>query len=195
LTHLFQLVSLNRLYDEILKLFFSGVSFKIFRLLCSYQLFEPLFPLTYPYLGNKQYKKFIELVLKSTDERIKQHKPVIAAFFFAALLWFPFIDIYSRQLQEHHMTKDINFAYKAIHEIFHKQSRYFSMTQYVKKTIEAIFYLQITFHYSKQKEMKQIFRHPRFRAAFDFLLLRAKIDKSLTKIVKRWKKWKQLIQE
>ncbi len=92
LAHLLQEVPAARLFEEVLKLFMSGVAVQSFEKLRHYNLFAELFPQTEECLSYEDHDFPITFVLnglKNTDSRIRQGKPVTPAFLFAVLLWEP----------------------------------------------------------------------------------------------------------
>ncbi|MBN1684654.1 MAG: polynucleotide adenylyltransferase PcnB [Gammaproteobacteria bacterium] len=178
-------ISSCRLYDEVLKLFYCGKAYQVFLLLCRYQLFEHLFPILKPYLHQKKTIELIETVLKSTDLRIQQQKPVIAAFLFAGLLWFPFLDFIAQSKSEE-LSSFYTF-HSALNQTLRKASKTITLPNYVRKTIQDIWWLQDYLEHRFQNTVKRTMHKPHFRAAYDFLLYRAQCNKKLQPIAKWWK--------
>ena len=85
--HLLSDIPPARLFDEVLKLFHHGFGLPCGRLLMEYKVLHILFPVLKPYLGESDMPRVVQRALENTDHRVRQDKPVIAAFLFAALLW------------------------------------------------------------------------------------------------------------
>jgi poly(A) polymerase len=173
LSHLIQQVSNARLFDEVTKLWQCHESLRAFHLLLDYQLFEKLFPWTQNALAvHENAKKMIEIALENTDLRMKEQKPTTPAFLYAILLWFPMRDL-SLQLQTEEQIHPLAALEKAMGKILLDQSRIISIPRRFVQLIREIWLLQ--YRFSKRVGLKpmQLMNHTRFRAAYDFLGIRA----------------------
>jgi len=84
-----------RLFEESLKLLQAGYGEPTYRLLCEYQLFQPMFPLisrNFTELGDSHMERMVTQVLKNTDQRIHSDMRVNPAFLFSAMLWYPLLE-------------------------------------------------------------------------------------------------------
>ena len=162
-----------RLYEEVLKLFHSGHAIESFRGLREYYLLEHLFPEASDALnGNEIALRFLQLAMQSTDERIHQNKPVTPAFLFAALLWAPL-----QARTEKRLAKGEPHALalqKSASAMVSEQVRYVSIPKRFTTVMRDIWALQSRFSYRHGKRAASVFEHPKFRAGYDFLCLRAK---------------------
>ncbi len=163
-----------RMYEEVLKLFLGGVAVATFEKLRHYDLFAELFPFTDENLSHEEYEFPLTLVLKgleNTDRRLAVGKPVTPAFLFAVLLWEPV-----RHRAEKLQAKGMD-SYPAIQqaasEVMQKQVTYVAIPRRFSAPMREIWSLQPRFAITKGKRPERLFSHPRFRAAYDFLLLRA----------------------
>lgn len=163
-------VPASRLFDEVLKLFLSGQGLKTYQLLQQYQLLTPLFPATAQSLKNPDSSgdRLIRQALANTDERIAIGKPVTPAFLFAALLW-PALPQRVVALREQRLPPYVAFQ-RATMELIAQQCLSTAIPKRFSIPMREIWDLQERL--AQQRRAEQTLDHPRFRAAYDFLLLR-----------------------
>jgi len=176
-----------RLFDECLKLFLSGFGLKSFRLLRQYGLFEHLFPLSaaamtlppYAYAG-----EMLELGLANTDARIAEDKPVTPTFLFAILLWGAVL----RELNERQAgpTPDLGQLMQACDTILKAQQSRVAIPRRFGVPMRELLMLQPRFNRRSGVKSLSLLQHPRFRAAFDFLLLRAQAGVADPELAQWW---------
>ncbi|UVE17046.1 polynucleotide adenylyltransferase PcnB [Pseudomonas sp. LS44] len=161
-----------RLFDEVLKLFLTGYAERTFDLLLDYGLFAPLFPASAAALKhNPEYtERLIREALASTDDRIEQGKPVTPAFLFAALLW-PALPARAAQLQARGMPP-IPAIQEAAHELISEQCQRIAVPKRFTLPIREIWDMQERLPRRSGKRADLLLENPRFRAGYDFLLLR-----------------------
>lgn len=160
-----------RLFDECLKLFMSGHGLATFRLLRHYGLFAMLFPGADEAMAELPWAEaVIEKALASTDQRIQQERPVTPAFLFAALLWGP---VYlNRQQQEQDGLPPVPAQHAAAQEVIQRQLEHVSIPKRFSMPMRDIWDLQLRLPQRRGKRVTQTREHSRFRAAYDFLLVR-----------------------
>lgn len=163
-------VSQARLFDEVVKTFHCGEALRVYTLLIKFDILKMFFPF-------KMQDIFIRKLLTSTDARIKQHKTVAAAFLYAALLYPPVLTGFRKMLKEK-VSNSIAFD-KAMSEVLHKQRQYLAIPRRISLAIRDIWRLQRRLESLKSRFIWDVFAHGRFRAAYDLLLLRSKLDKKL----------------
>lgn len=161
-----------RLFDEVLKLFLSGHAEYTFELLQAYNLFEPLFPETAAALKERpEYTQtLIRHALVNTDLRIRQGKPVTPTFLFAALLW-PALPLRALALQAQGIPA-LPALQEAAHETLWAQCQHTAMPKRFSIPVREIWDMQERLPRRSGKRAELLVEHPRFRAAYDFLLLR-----------------------
>ncbi len=161
-----------RLFEETLKLFLSGHAELTFEMLVDLELFEPLFPASSKALEyNPTYTHtLISQALINTDLRIKQNKPVTPAFLFAALLW-PALPAKVLRLQERGMPP-IAAMQEAAHELIIEQCQRIAIPKRFTMPIREIWDMQERLPRRSGKRADLLLDNPRFRAGYDFLLLR-----------------------
>lgn len=176
-----------RLFEEIIKLFISGNGLKTFRMLQEYNLLEPLFPILTPLLKDSNSKEvaFLEQVMRNTDERVNSNQRVTPAFIYAALLWFP-VEERCQAL----MTEGGFNAYDAFNlamgDVLDRQIQRIMIPKRFTSVIREIWQLQQRLPKRFGRRAYQLLEHPRFRAAYDFLLIRADIEGGELETLAQW---------
>jgi poly(A) polymerase len=166
-------VAAARLFDEVIKMLMSGYGLATWRLMREYNLVEPLLPATHAALkasSDGYYDAFIEQALVNTDDRINRGKPVTPAFLYAALLW-PAV----REEAEHSInmgTPEQPAWMQAMGKIVAHQISSIAIPKRFSIPMKEIWELQLRLPKRTPKRAEQVASHPRFRAAYDFLLLR-----------------------
>ncbi len=165
-------VSSSRLFDEITKLYHCGHANMAQKLLYDTELFSFLFPLTQAESEHDDaVKKLIKETLNSTDLRIKNDRPVTPAFLFAAFLWHPLLS-HQQHYREKGMTP-LGALEKAMKVLMSKQQQQINIPKRFIQSMREIWMLQFQFTKRYGKRPLRLLNHPRFRAAYDFLLIRA----------------------
>ncbi len=171
---LLQSVPAARLFEEVLKLFMAGVALHSFEKLRHYGLFGELFPETEECLAHEDHEfpiTFVTRGMQNTDSRIREGKPVTPAFLFAVLLWEPV-----RRLAEHLQEAGeapLPAIQEAGNDVLMTQLERVSIPKRFSIPMREIWNLQHRFEQRAGKRPHRLLTHPRFRAAYDFLLLRA----------------------
>ena len=161
-----------RLFEEVLKLFLSGSAADTFEMLVDLELFEPLFPASSQALEDipTYTHTLISEALKNTDLRVKQGKPVTPAFLFAALLW-PALTTRVLRLQSQG-TPPITAMNDAAHQLIFEQCQRIAIPKRFTIPIREIWDMQERLPRRSGKRADLLLDNPRFRAGYDFLLLR-----------------------
>lgn len=173
LANLIDSVSSARLFDEMLKLFQSGYGERTFYQLRRLGLYKHLFAQTEWALthskDSEMYHAMIVQALKNTDARIAQEKSVTPAFIIAAMLWPPLQES-TAKLSKSMKPQD---AYaQACQQVIGGQLGQISIPKRFTITVREIWDLQFRLPNIQGKRPERTAAHPRFRAAYDFLLLR-----------------------
>ncbi len=185
-----------RLFDEVLKLFLSGFGVKSLKLLQQYGLFEHLFPMSAAALALPPYAyawEMLELGLANTDERILADKPVTPTFLFAVLLWGAVL----RELNEQQAgpAPDMAQLMRACDTVLKAQQSRVAIPRRFAVPMRELFMLQPRFNRRSGIKSLSILQHPRFRAAYDFLLLRAQVGVADPELAAWWTRIQSLPQE
>ena len=160
-------ISNARLFDEFCKIFLSGMAEKNFNKLLSFDLNKYLIS-TEPE-KNEFTKKLITESLRNTDIRIKNVQSVTPGFLIAALLW-------PELLEKSVMKNEINLRkfFRSMDVVLRKQQKITAIPRKFHSYIKDIWVLQLKLHSRIGKQPYKTLRHPRFRAAYDFMLIREK---------------------
>lgn len=177
-----------RLFDECLKLFMAGHAEKSFLGLESHGLLPALFPETAKALATNRsgaLRGTLLQALRNTDARVAQEQPVTPAFLFAALLW----PAYVRELavlQKNGVDANIAQQRAADRVTLHQAER-IALPRRFSLPMQEIWLLQPRFTQRLRKRALRLLGHPRFRAAFDFLDLRAHDNPEIAADVEFWR--------
>jgi poly(A) polymerase len=184
-----------RLFDESLKMFLAGHGRKSFRMLEECGLLKYMFPATARALkrGDVALRSLIERGLENTDARVVEGKSVTPAFLFAVLLWGGVRDLAHTWITH---GKDANEAWaRAAVHVVAEQCQRVAIPRRFTITMEEIWSLQPRFEQIQRKKVFRLLAHPRFRAAFDFLLLREAESPAIGELGRWWEHAQQLPHE
>ncbi len=171
LAHLLKDIPAARLFDEVLKLFLSGRAESTYYLLQDYHLFESLFPVTQTSLKQTpETEQIIINALHNTDLRIQEDKPVTPAFFFAAMLWPALVRLRDRYHNEG--MPPVPALQQAATQVISQQCRRTAVPKRFTIPMREIWEMQSRLERRQPRRVDELATHPRFRAAYDFLLLR-----------------------
>ncbi|MCC8987132.1 MAG: polynucleotide adenylyltransferase PcnB [Candidatus Contendobacter sp.] len=176
-----------RLFDEILKLFLGGSAIQTFELLRHYRLFGRLFPATERCLSHQQQhypKTLLMRTLTGTDARLAEGKPVNPAFLLAALLWEP-VREQTERLQASGLD-EVDALQTAADLVIQAQIRHTSLPRRYSLPMREIWEMQQRLTITTGKRPLRLLTHPRFRAGYDFLLLRGDADQPAAKLAEWW---------
>ncbi len=180
-----------RLFEEVLKLFLSGKAVANFDMMRHYGLFAPLFPATERAIerGGPEVLALIRQALANTDERIAQDKPVTPAFLYAALLWPP---LQERQARiEGEGMPPIPAMQQAANEVISEQVRHTALPKRFSIPMKEIWEMQQRLTRRGGKRAELLLEHPRFRAGYDFLLLREQTGEDLGGLGDWWTEFQE----
>ncbi len=184
LNHLLTQVSGSRLFDEMVKLYQGGHANAAQKLLEQYGLFQQLFPLSAAVPHHYPMQQFLQFALESTDTRVRTRKPVNPAFLFAVILWFP-MKIRAKILQNSGIDP-LPALDQAASQVFSEQCKLIMIPKRHTQVIRDIWHLQTKFAKRSGTKAYHLLQHPRFRAAYDFFVLRALAKEESLEIAKWW---------
>lgn len=179
-----QHVSPARIFQEVLKLFQEGATLATFKLLCKYQLLAPLFPQTAACLTQPETQKLLEEALQNTDQRTQEGKTVSPAFLLTVFLWRPVLQ-QALAFQAQSFSPYVALE-KALQSILKSQAQQLSIPRALLTTVREICVLQHQFNFRHGTRSQRTLTHPRFRAAYDLLLLRAKAGEPVGELADWW---------
>lgn len=173
-----------RLFEEVLKLFHHGQALKTYQLLQHYHLLNELFPEPKQDNLDDTTDKLLGLACKNTDKRIQQGKTVSPAFLFAVFLW-PTVQAKVQHLVVQSTPTFIAYQ-QAVSYALSKQQKLITLPRRYSTAIREIWNLQHPLLQRRPFMLHRLMNHPRFRAAYDFLLLRAEIKEIDVEIANWW---------
>lgn len=172
-------ISNARLFDEFCKIFLNGMGEKNFTKLHSFNLIKYLM-ITNP--DSDDFSKNMMLsALRNTDERVKNNQSVTPGFLLAALLW-PILLARCTKNNEINIRK----FFRSMDGVLKEQQRLTAIPRKFNSYIKDIWVLQLKLHSRIKSQPYKTIRHPRFRAAYDFLLVRERASNDQKGLGKWW---------
>ena len=170
-------ISNARLFDEFCKIFLNGYGYENFKKLESYGVAKYLLNLEKKYSENKVYTESF----KNTDKRYKDGRSITPGFLLAAILW-------PRLIERCSFDKGINVRkfFRSMDSIIAEQQRITAIPRKFTSYIKDIWYLQLKLNDRLKNNPNKIIKHPRFRAGYDFLLIRENASKDKSDLGKWW---------
>jgi poly(A) polymerase len=181
-----------RRFEEVLKLFQSGYGLPAFEKLRHYGLFGRMFPETEENLTHEEHDfpiTFVSRGLDNTDRRIREGKPVTPAFLFAVLLWEPVRR--HTQILERQGQAPLAAVQQAGSEVLSRQQDHVSVPKRFSLQMREIWGMQNRFENRRGKRPNRLITHPRFRAGYDFLLLRAEAGEADMELAEWWTRFQE----
>ncbi|MDT8364379.1 MAG: polynucleotide adenylyltransferase PcnB [Nitrosomonas sp.] len=177
-----------RLFDEMLKLLFSGHALAGVFDLRMRGLHHGLLPMLDIVLEQPLGERFISLTLKNTDERICQGQPVSVGFLFAALLWHEVLTVWQAQTSAGNLS--VPALHQAMAEVLSAQRARLAIPRRHDGMICAIWSMQPRFCARAGRKPFRLLEQPYFRAAYDFMLLRCESGEIEPEIAQWWRTFK-----
>ena len=178
-------ISGSRLFDEMTKLYQCGEAESVQRLLVKYGLFHHLFPQTAALLDSSYPVNALLInALESTDTRVRDNKPVTPAFIFAIILWFPLMARKAELKQEG--MDPLPALEKAMSEVITQQNKLVTIPKRFTQVMREIWLMQFRFPKRSGQRPYPLLEHPRFRAAYDFMALRALAGDESMELAQWW---------
>ncbi len=163
-------VPASRLFDEMLKLLLSGHAVECVKRLRKEGLHHGVLPLLDVILEQPLGERFVMLALKNTDERIRTGKTVSPAFLFAALTWHEVLAAWKKTTARG--VPPVPALYEAMEQVLDQQTKQIAIPRRYTSDMKELWVLQSRFEQRSGQRPFRLLEHPRFRAAYDFLLLR-----------------------
>jgi poly(A) polymerase len=176
-----------RLFDEMLKLLLSGHASACVQRLRAEGLHHGLLPLLDVILEQPLGEKFVNLALAQTDARIRDDKPVSPAFLFAALLWHEVLAAW--RAREAKGERPVPALYAAMDDVTELQAGKLNIPRRLTATMKEIWSVQPRFDQRSGKRPFTLLTHPRFRAGYDFLMLRVESGEAPAELGGWWRRF------
>ncbi len=170
LADLLQDVPPSRLFEEMLKLFLSGHAMESAAALREHGLHHGVLPMLDVVLEQPMGERFVNLALQNTDDRIAQDKPVSPAFLFASLLWHEVLAAWQKyQAAGERPLPALN---QAMYDVSDIQAEKLAIPKRFSIPMREIWMMQPRFEQRAGQRPYRLLENERYRAAYDFLLLR-----------------------
>jgi len=167
---LVQNVPPSRVFDEMLKLLLSGHAKECVLQLRKEGLHHGVLPMLDVILEQPLGERFVMLALEHTDRRVQEDKPVSPGFLFASLLWHEVLAAWKGR--EAKGMKPYPALHHAMDDVLSVQEQKLAIPRRYDAVMREIWYMQPRFDNRSGRRPFALLEHPRFRAAYDFLLLR-----------------------
>jgi len=187
LAGLLQDVPKSRLFDEMLKLFHSGHALASAHRIREEGLHHGVLPLLDAILEQPMGERFITLALKSTDERVNAGKPVSPAFLFATLVWH---EVLTRW--EQYQTQDMRplpALDAAMDDVIQTQVENLAIPRRYTAGMREIWSMQPRFLQRAGQRPFRLVESLKFRAGYDFLLLRCESGELDAQVGQWWERF------
>jgi poly(A) polymerase len=170
---LLQNVPAARLFDEFMKMFQAGHAEKTFEKLREYKLFRLLFADTDKALDDGDgFLQFVRMALANTDRRVAQEKSITPMFLLGVFLWAP-IQKQAEKLRAHEKMSLSQSLSLASFDVAGDQQSQISIPRRFTTPMREMIAMQPRFEANRGKRGLKLLDHKRFRAAYDFMILRA----------------------
>ena len=189
--HLLAEIPAARLFDEFLKLFLTGFAATTLDKLLEFDLLQYLFPQTSAFvLQDNAALSLIRAAMENTDVRLAEDKPVTPAFILAALLW-PVVHKQFLAYQESGNPPMVAM-HTAAQESLSSAIRHISIPRRLTQPMREIWEFQLRLQRKTGRKTAELVEHRRFRAAYDFLLLREQAGEDTGQLGVFWTEAQQL---
>lgn len=192
--HLLAEIPAARLFDEFLKLFLAGHAEATLERLLEFHLLQYLFPDTADCLHHDAHAlALVQAAMSNTDQRIAQDKPVTPAFILAALLW----PVVSRRAQHLQGRGDspMPAMHSAAQQTIGEAAQHISIPRRFSQPMREIWEFQLRLQHRRGRKAAELVDHRRFRAAYDFLLLREQAGEETGDLGTWWTEFQELSME
>lgn len=159
-----------RLFDELVKLFTTGNALESYELLKQHDILGYLLSSSALITKNSRHESLVKQALINTDSRIESGKTVNPAFMYAVFLWPRFSTLWNELEQQG--VPSMAALHEASQRVFQEQSSRTAIPKRIQLTIKEIWELQPLLQKRPRNKLLKVSEHPRFRAGYDFLLLR-----------------------
>lgn len=176
-----------RMFEEFNKLFMSGAAVATYKMLQQYDVFKYFFPHLAQIIrqDGAKVEDFILRAMHNTDQRIANDQRVTPAFLLAAMLWQPMQQTIAQLKQNKELTPQDRF-FHALHQVMSEQQQSVAIPKRFQALMKDIWILQERFERRDAKRANKTLEHEKFRAGYDFLLLRAEIEGGNTEQLAKW---------
>ena len=190
LAGLLENVPVSRLFEEMLKMLLSGQSVQCVRQLRADGLHHGLLPMLDVILEQPLGEGFAMLALERTDERVRDEKPISPGFLFAALLWHEVLAAW--RAGEASGKSTMLALFEAMDQVLAEQSANLAIPRRFSSDMKEIWVLQARLTNRSGRRPFALLSNPRFRAAYDFLLLRCESGELDMELAEWWERFQRV---
>lgn len=173
-----------RLFDEMLKLLTSGHALECLHRLRDHGLHHGLLPLLDVILEQPLGERFVTLALERTDQRVREGKSISPGFLFATLLWHEALANW--EIRKARGEPPMPALFEAMSEVLDQQAEKLAITKRIAGDIKDIWALQPRLDQRGGRRAFRLLEQPRFRAGYDFLVLRGESGEVDQELVDWW---------
>ena len=193
--HLISEVSPARLFDEVIKLLLHADASEAYRLFHESGLFERLFPATYQEIShNNQLSRMLEIAMQHTEQRLGIGKGVSPFYLYSTLLW-PSVEPKFKQLSSRAAKSKNVPASRAMtiaaSEALEEQARQITIPKRFSLAMRDTWHLQTQLPRRNGQQAAKSLQHPKFRAGYDFLLMREQSGEEMNQLGEWWTKYQE----
>lgn len=183
----------SRLFDEMMKLLLSGHAERGVRQLRAEGLHHGILPMLDTILDDPARQKFLHAALHDTDDRVRRGHSASPAFMLACLLWFDF----QQELAANKKAgmHDQSAQFEAMDTVLERQRAALAFPRRFDGTIKEIWVLQGRLTQRSGGKPFRLLGHPRFRAGYDFLLIRTRGGDADAELVDWWTRFQNADEE
>ncbi len=162
----------SRLFDEMLKLLQTGHALASIATLKNLGMARGIYPLL-DVVVERSEQPFVNAALKDTDRRVGEGKPVAPSFLLACVLWADVRDGWMLRLEQRQHSHPA--LMDAVDDVFQARIGDVSGGGKLASDMREIWVMQPRFEKRVGSTAFGLVEQPRFRAAFDFMRLRADV--------------------
>jgi poly(A) polymerase len=159
----------SRLFDEVQKLLMSGYAVRTLDTLRELKLSQGLLPVMDIVRSHPEGETFVRLAMQNTDERVNAGKSTTPAFLFASLLWYEVLGKAKQIVAKGESPFPARDA--AMTHVLEVQCETLAIPRRYMTDMRDMWAMQLRFEQAAKRSLS-ILSHPRFRAGYDFFLLR-----------------------
>jgi poly(A) polymerase len=182
-----------RLFDEMLKLLMSGHAERGVKQLRAEGLHHGVLPMLDRILDDTTRQRFLHAALHDTDERIRNGQSAAPAFMLACLLWFDMRGTWAK-MQDNGQAQQVAL-FDAMDDTLEEQREALAFPRRMDGMIKEIWSLQPRFEQRNGSRPARLLAHPRFRAGYDFLQLRAQSGDADLELADWWRRFQDAPEE
>ena len=190
-----------RLFEEVLKLFQGGYAERSFAAVVEHDLLRYLFPLLAERLkgggdddgGDGGLRTMLDAALANTDRRVAEGKPITPSYLLAFMLW---PDVEERAREEVAGGVPVHEALReGAEDVLSRQLRVISIPRRFSGPMKEIWQMQPRLERNRGRRALALMEDRRFRAAYDFLCLRARVDGRLADSADWWTRIQEMAED